>query len=360
MHDNHNHETIIVGAGQAGLATGYHLQERGRDFIILDASERIGDSWRNRWDSLRLFTPARYNSLPGMPFPASGYTFPTKDDMGDFLETYALKFGLPVWTDTRVDCLAKQGGQFVLTAGDRHFKADNVVIAMANWQKPWIPSFAKELDGSIVQMHSSEYQNLSQLQDGDVLIVGAGNSGVEIAIEVVQDHRTWLSGRDVGHIPFRIETLAARYVLVPLVLRFLFHRVMTIKTPIGRKMRAKIGASAMPLVRTKPRDILAAGIERVPRIVGVREGLPMSQDGRVFEVSNVIWSTGFRPGFSSWIDLPIFDEVGEPLHDLGVVGKEPGLYFVGLHFLYAASSAMVQGVGRDGERIVEHIVSRAR
>ena len=360
MNNTQSYETIVIGAGQAGLATGYYLKEWGRNFAILDASERIGDTWRRRWDSLRLFTPARYDSLPGMAFPAPGYTFPTKDEMADYLETYAVRFKLPVRTGVRVDCLARHDGRFVLTADDQQFEADNVVVAMANWQKPWIPQFAGELDTGIVQMHSSEYRNPSQLQDGNVLVVGAGNSGAEIALEAVRDHRTWLSGRDVGHIPFRIESLAARYILVPFVLRFLFHRVMTVRTPIGQKARAKIGLSGMPLVRTKPRDLLAAGVERVPKIVGVREGFPVSQDNRQLEAANVIWSTGFRPGRSSWIDLPVFGKGGEPMHERGVVAKVPGLYFIGLHFLYAASSAMVQGVGRDGERIVEQIISQAR
>jgi putative flavoprotein involved in K+ transport len=352
------YDTIIIGGGQAGLATGYYLKQQGRDFVILDANERIGDSWRKRWDSLRLFTPARYDRLPGMPFPAAARVFPTKDAMGDYLEAYATRFQLPVRTGVRVDCLSRQGDRFVVTAGDQRFEAQHVVVAMANWQSPRVPPFAQALDPSIVQLHSSEYRNPTQLKEGGVLIVGAGNSGAEIALEVAKGHPTWMSGPDTGSIPFRIEGVAARLLLIRFVLRFLFHRVMTVKTPIGRKMRPKLLSHAMPLVRVKPSDIAAAGIERVSRTVGVRDGLPLLEDGRVLDVANVVWCTGFDPGFS-WIDLPVFGEE-EPMHERGVVATEPGLFFVGLHFLYAASSAEIHGVGRDAEYIVRAIASQTR
>lgn len=350
-------QTIVIGGGQAGLSVGYHLARHGLPFAILDANQRIGDSWRKRWDSLRLFTPARYNGLVGMPFPASPHTFPTKDEMGAYLEAYAAHFNLPVRTGVKVNRLSRKGDRFVVEAGDKTFEAENVVVAMSNYQKPLVPPFADELDPEIVQLHSSAYRNPSQLQPGGVLIVGAGNSGSEIAKELAPRHRTCMSGRDVGHIPFRIEGVAARVLLIRLVLRFLFHRILTVKTPVGRKARPKIISQGGPLVRVKPRDLAAAGIERLPRTVGVRDGMPLLEDGRTLDVANVVWCTGFRPGFS-WIDLPILGE-REPMHRSGVVEEQPGLYFVGLHFLHSLSSAMIHGVGRDAARIVEHIASRA-
>ncbi len=353
-----SHDTIVIGGGQAGLATGYYLKQQGQDFVILDANERTGDSWRKRWDSLRLFTPARFDGLPGLPFPARPHAFPTKDEMADYLESYAARFDLPVRLGVSVDCLLRQGSQFLVTAGDLRFEANNVVVAMSNWQKPWLPPFARELDPSIVQLHSSEYRNSSQLRDGSALIVGAGNSGAEIALEVARGHPVWLSGRDTGHIPFRIEGTAARFLVIPLLFRFVFHRVLTLNTPMGRKNRLKILSHGMPLVRTKPKDLAAAGIQRVPRVVGVRDGLPVLEDGRVLDVANVIWCTGFHPGFS-WIDLPILGEHGL-LHERGVVTSEPGLYFVGLAFLFAASSSMIHGVGRDAEYVVQAIRTRQR
>lgn len=349
-------ETVVVGGGQAGLAVGYHLARRRLSHVILDASHRIGDTWRQRWDSLRLFTPARYDSLPGMPFPAPAHSFPTKDAMADYLEGYAKRFELPVRTGVRVTRLGKQDGRFVVEAGEQRFEANNVVVAMASYQKPRVPAFGSQLDRKLVQLHSQDYRNPAQLQPGGVLLVGAGNSGADIAIEVSRSHRTWMSGRDVGHVPFRIDGLAARLLLVRLVLRVLFHRVLTVRTPIGRRMRRKMLTPGGPLIRVKPEDLAAAGVERVPRTVGVRDGLPLLENGRVLDVANIIWCTGFHPGFS-WIDLPILGPV-EPLHQSGVVPSEPGLYFVGLHFLHALSSTMIHGVGRDAKRIVSAISAR--
>jgi putative flavoprotein involved in K+ transport len=175
--------TIVIGGGQAGLSVGYHLARQGVPFLILEAHNRVGDVWRQRWDSLRLFSPARFDGLDGMRFPARSHYFPTKDEMADFLESYARHFQLPVRTGVRVDGLTREDEGFVVTAGDQRFLADNVVIAMASYQKPKTPPFAAELDPSITQMHSMDYRRPDQLKAGGVLLVGAGNSGAEIAME---------------------------------------------------------------------------------------------------------------------------------------------------------------------------------
>src|SRR4051812_19373014 len=185
-------ETIVIGAGQAGLSTAYHLARRGRPFVVLDAYDRVGDVWRNRFDSLRLFTPAKYDALPGMRMPLPRWDFPTGKQMGDYLEAYAEKFELPVRTGVSVDCLEKVGDRYVVTSGHRWFEADNVVVASGTWQSPIVPEFADELDPRIRQMHSAEYRNPSQLQDGPVLVVGASHSGPDIAVEVVREHKTYL------------------------------------------------------------------------------------------------------------------------------------------------------------------------
>ena len=349
-------QTIVIGGGQAGLSVGYHLAKRRLPFLILDANQRIGDAWRNRWDSLRLFNPARYAGLPGLPFPARGDTFPTKDEMADYLESYAERFHLPVRTGSKVEGLSKEGDRFVVTAGRVRFESEHVVVAMANYQSPRVPSFARDLNPGITQLHSHNYRNPSQLQKGGVLVVGAGNSGADIGIEVARTHPTWLSGKESGHIPWRIEGVLGRHFLVRLV-RFLGHHVLTVSTPIGRKLRPKMLSQATPLVRVKPEDLINAGIERVPRVVGVRNGRPLLADDRMLNVMNVIWCTGYDLGFS-WIDLPIFDDHGEPLHERGVVTRMPGLYFVGLHFLYSMTSSTLVGVGRDAERVVKAIELR--
>jgi len=353
-------ETIIIGAGQAGLSVGYHLARRGRQFLILEANERVGDSWRTRWDSLRLFTPARYDSLDGMPFPSAPGYFPTKDEMGDYLASYASRFALPIRTGQTVTSLTREGDRYLVTTDGGRYEAKHVVVAMATFQRPKVPEFATELDPSIVQLHSSEYRNLTQLQPGGVLLVGGGNSGAELALEAVRGgHETLVSGRDVGRIPFRFGGIP-RMLLTRIMLRFVFHRVLTIDTPIGRKARPKMLAHATaPLIRATPDVLASAGVHRVARTAGAREGRPPLEDGRALDVANVIWCTGYEPGFS-WIDLPVFDADGGPRHERGVVRYEPGLYFVGLHFLYAMSSTMIHGVGRDANHVAEVIAGRTR
>ena len=348
--------TIVIGGGQAGLSVGYHLQRLGVPFVILDAEERVGGAWRSRWDSLRLFTPARYDGLDGKPFPSTGHTFPTKDEMADYLEAYSAEFALPVRSGQRVASLSKQYTAFIVETDDTRFEADNVVVAMSSWQKPKVPEFAKELRSDITQIHSVDYRNPGQFRDGPVLVVGAGNSGAEIAMEAARTHETMLSGPDTGHVPFRIEGRLGR-LLVRVVLRFLFHRVLTMSTPIGRRALPKMMAKGQPLVRTKPRDLVDAGIERAPRVTGVDDGWPVLEDGRVIHPANIIWCTGFDPGFS-WIDLPVFQD-GHVKHDRGVVAEVPGLFFVGLKGLYSVSSAEVHGVGRDAQRVAGLIAASA-
>jgi putative flavoprotein involved in K+ transport len=352
-------ETLVIGGGQAGLSVGYHLSRRGRPFVILDANERIGDSWRQRWDSLKLFTPARWNGLDGMPFPAPPHSFPTKDAMADYLESYAAHFNLPVRSGIRVEHLRREGREYVATTRDRTFIASHVVVAMSSYQSPRVPGFGKELRPEIVQMHSRDYKNPNQLRPGAVLIVGAGNSGAEIAIDLVPHHRVWVSGRNTGEIPFRVNGWLARLLLLRIIFRLVFHRILTIRTPFGRKMRASATHKGGPLIRTRSRDLAAAGVERVPKVVGAQNGLPLLEDGRTLDIANVVWCSGFTPGFS-WIDVPVLDAHGEPRHDGGVVTSEPGLYFVGLQFLYAVSSTMIHGMGRDADRIAGVIDARVR
>jgi putative flavoprotein involved in K+ transport len=357
MSSSEQFDTVVIGGGQAGLTAGYYLTKQQRSFVILDANERIGDAWRKRWDSLRLFTPAVFDGLPGLAFPAPAWSFPTKDDVADYLESYAERFELPVRTGVEVGRLSKEDGRFVVSAGDLRLEAENVVVATGAHQIPKLPTFARELDPRIVQLHSCEYRSPLQLQDGDVLLVGAGNSGAEIARELAATHRTWLAGPSTGQIPVRHGSFASR--LAFRVVRFLGHRVLTKGTPIGRKVGPKLTSKGTPLIRTKLADLTEAGVERLPRVVGVRDGLPLLEDDRVLDVANVVWCTGFRTDFG-WIDLPVFGEDGEPVHARGVVEAEPGLYFLGLVFLYSVSSDVFPNRGRDAGYIAKHIASRGR
>jgi putative flavoprotein involved in K+ transport len=354
-------DTVVIGAGQAGLSVGHFLAERSVPFVILDSNERVGDSWRRRWDSLKLFTPARLDGLPGLPFPSAPDRFPTKDEMAAYLESYARHFRLPVRNGVSVTRVSRRGGpdeSFLVETNSGSWEARNVVVAMAGYQEPRVPALAKELAGDIVQLHSKEYRNPTQLRGGSVLVVGAGNSGAEIAIELRRAGRpVWLSGNETGNLPFRIDSFVGR-LLQTFVLRFVFHRVLTLGTPIGRRARPAVLAKGAPLIRQQPSDLEAAGIRRVPKVSGTRGGLPVLEDGRALQVENVVWCTGFHPGFS-WIDLPAFGPDGKPLQERGVSAGVPGLYFVGLTFLYAMSSSMVHGVSRDAAHVAEHIAQRA-
>jgi putative flavoprotein involved in K+ transport len=350
-------ETVIVGGGQAGLTAGYCLAKRGRPFVILDANERIGDAWRNRWDSLRLFTPALFSRLPGMRPDLPKWSFPTKDEQADYLEAYAREFDLRVRTGVNVDRLEKVDGRFVLFAGEETYEAENVIVATGAHNIPKTPAFAAELDPRIVQLHSAAYRNPSQLQEGDVLLVGAGNSGAELAIELCGSHRVLLAGPKLGELPVKHGTLPSR--LGFRVFRFLGHRVVKRSNRIGRKIAAKLLSEADPLIRTRSKELAAAGVQRVPRVTGVESGRPVLEDGRVLDVANVVWCTGFRTEFD-WIELPVFDEAGEPKHERGVVDSEPGLYFLGLVFLYSFSSDVLPNRGRDAKHIVKHIAARQK
>ncbi|UVJ41625.1 NAD(P)/FAD-dependent oxidoreductase [Arthrobacter sp. CJ23] len=345
-------DTIIVGGGQAGLALGYFLARQGRDFAILDAHQRVGDAWRQRWDSLRLFTPAKYDGLPGLPFPGDRLSFPAKDEVADYLEAYAGRFNLPVHLGVRVDHLWQENSHYAVTANGKRWESANVVVATGGCQSPKIPDFAERLEPSIVQLHSSRYRNAGQLQPGPVLVVGVGNSGAEIALDVSRTHSTVLAGTPSGELPGRHGRAAARFVLP--VVRFLGLHVLTLNTPIGRKAVPQFLGHGTPLIRTKAKDLAAAGVESVPRVAGVRDGKPLLADGHVADVANVIWCTGFADDFG-WVESPVFDDAGRPRQYRGVVPQAPGLFFLGQEFLFAAVSATLPGVGRDAAYLAGQI-----
>ncbi len=349
-------ETVIIGGGQAGLAVGYHLAQRGVPFVILDANERVGDAWRSRWDSLHLFTPAFADGLPGWPFPAPTWSFPSKDEMADYLEAYATKFDLPVRNGVGVAGLSRRGDRYAVASGERTYEADQVVVATGANRIPKVPAFASELGSSVTQLHSSEYLRPSQLREGPVLVVGVGNSGAEIALELSTTRTTFLAGKEAGQIPVRHggDRFSARVFFR--FMKFVGAHVLTKGTPIGRKVGPKIAFEATPLVRVRTKDLDAADIERVPRVGGVRDGLPRLDDDRVLDVTNVIWCTGYRQDYS-WIDLPIFDETGAPMDERGVVASEPGVTFIGQIFQYGVTSDVLPGIDRDAAYVADHVAA---
>jgi putative flavoprotein involved in K+ transport len=350
-------ETVIIGAGQAGLATGYHLRRLDRPFVIIDANRRLGDNWQQQWDSLQLYSPAKYDGLPGMPFPAPAWSYPGKDQVADYLAAYAARWELPVRLGTRVIGLDRTESGYVLTTDGGQIRCDNVVVATGTFGRtPNVPEFAGELDPSILQLHSSQYRRPAQLNDGPVLVVGASHSGADIAYEVAQTNPTVLCGRDCGSIPFRPGTVPAR-ALFPFVV-FAWRHVLTRNTPIGRKMMPEVRFHGAPMLRVKKADLERRGVRRIEhRMIGVRDGAPLMADGTAVDVRNVVWCTGFRQVYD-WINVPILRADGWPDEVRGVVESAPGLYFCGLAFQYAFSSMVLPGVGRDADYVARHLVSR--
>jgi putative flavoprotein involved in K+ transport len=352
-------ETLIIGAGQAGLATAYHLQRLGRECLVVDGNTRIGDNWRVHYDSLRLYTPARYCGLPGVAFPGDPWSYPTKDEVADYLETYALHFDLPVRMRTRVQHLAQRDGRFVATLGDDTIECANVVVATGTFGRtPKVPPFAADLEPTIRQLHSSEYKRPDQLAPGPVLVVGASHSGCDIALEVAADRPTILVGRDCGQIPVEWDSKGIR-VGMP-IMTFVFKHVLTRRNPIVRGKLGEIRSHGGPMLRVKRHHLAEHDVERIlQRVTGVADGRPRLADGRVLDVANVVWCTGFRQDFS-WIDLPAFGEDDWPDEYRGVVESVPGLYFCGLSFQYAFSSMLLPGVGRDAAHVARRIAEADR
>ena len=299
-------ETVIIGAGQAGLSTAYHLKQKGRDCVVLDRNQRIGDGWRQQWDSLRLYSPAKYDGLPGMPFPGKPSSFPSKDDLADYLESYAQRFDLPVRLGVRVSRLAatRPDAGFVVETSTGPLSCDNVVVATGTFGRtPNVPDFAKDLDPSILQLHSSEYRRPGQLRDGPVLVVGASHSGCDIAYEAAATRPTTLVGRDPGQIPVPLESRRMK-VAWPIIM-FMWRHVVTRRTPIGRKEMGHLRFHGGPMLRVQRSDLEERGVVRnESRVERVQDGLPVLADGTVVDVANVVWATGFRQDFD-WIDLPV-------------------------------------------------------
>jgi len=349
--DKKNWSTIIIGAGQAGLAAGYYLKKTGEDFIILDEKARIGDSWRLRWDSLKLFTPAQYDGLPGFPFPSPYGTCPGKNEMADYLEKYAEKFAIPVQTNTKVVELSKVSDYFEVTTSTGKFQSNNIIVTTGTNPVANIPSFAKELNKEIIQVHSSNYKNPQSFMAESTLVVGAGVSGVEIALELSVSRKVIISGNPTPHIPDVIFKYAGKPYW------WFANHILTTGTPIGRKVKQKILHGGAPLISVSFDDIKNAGIEHLPRLSGIKNGFPQLEDGQVIQISSIVWATGFKPDFS-WVKLDITDDTGWSVTKRGVIDKFKGLYFIGMLFQYGLTSGLVGGVGRDAEFVVNHLKSK--
>jgi putative flavoprotein involved in K+ transport len=351
--------TVVIGAGQTGLSTAYFLTRAGHECLVVHEHDRVGDQWRQRYDSLRLNTPAKWDSLPGTRFPAPRFSFPTGRDVGDYLERYVETHGIEVANRTLVRGVERcPNGTYEVTTDRSVLHADAVVVATGGEHHPNVPELAARLDPGIRQIHSGHYQNPSQLLPGPVLVVGASQSGADLALECVRaGHDTWLSGAVKGEVPVDIESFRAK--LAAPVLWFLANRVLTDRTRRGRALKARVRAGGTPLIRVRRADLDAAGVHRVEsRTTGVVDGRAELADGTVLDVANVLWCTGFRQDFS-FITPSVTGEDGWPRDDGGVVPESPGLYFVGLLFQRGFYSMFIGGAGRDAQHIAKQILSRA-
>jgi putative flavoprotein involved in K+ transport len=355
---NRAHETVVIGGGQSGLAAAHHLARRGVDFVLLEASDRIGDVWRSRWDSLRLYSPAKYDTLPGTSFDGPGNRFPTAHEMGDYLEGYADAQDLPIRTGVAVTRVRADGDGYAVETSDGTIAARQVIVATGPFQHPYVPEVARELDPGIRQIHSADYRRPDQLADGAVLVVGLGHSGADLAHEAaLAGHRTIVAGTSHGQLPFPIDSRRAR-VAWP-ILRFVASNLLTLRTPIGRKMAPKVRLGGGPLLRYRRQELLAAGVDlRSARLVGAREGRPLLSDDSVHDVATVLWCTGFRPDFR-WVEPAPLDDRGWPLQERGLAVGAPGLYFLGIPFLFGFTSMLVLGADRDAAFVADAVARRA-
>ena len=341
-------DVAVIGAGQAGLAIGYFLANEGRRFAIFDAADSIGAAWRNRWNSLVLFTPRRYDSLPGLSFPGEPNGYPTRDEVIGYLEHYASTFELPVELDCPVHSLAPTDGGFLLDLGTRSVEAKQVVVATGPFQAPNVPSFATDLAPDVAQMHSTGYRGPSDVPVGTVVVVGGGNTGFQIAKELSATHTVHLAiGSRQTPLPQRVFG------------RDLFWWLT--KTGLIKKtVESRIGSRARDrdtLIGSSTRDVKRHGVEVEPRVIHASGRAVKFEDSGELEVDAVIWATGFRSEYG-WIDVPVFDDDGRVVHQRGVT-DHPGLYFLGMTWQHTRGSALLGWVGDDAGFISERIAATA-
>jgi putative flavoprotein involved in K+ transport len=344
-------DVLVIGAGQAGLALGHHLARTGARFLIVDAAAEVGSSWRRRWDSLQLFTPAQYDNLPGLAFPADHDTYPSKDDVADYLDRYITEFDLPIRLNTSVTALSRTAdGHYLAEAGDEVFEARQVVIATGPFQVPLLPPAAGRLDPGVFQVHSNDYRNPAALPAGRVLVVGGGNSGCQIAKELIATHQVELAtggrnpvlpqrpfGRDVWWWAsgLRVDRITAG-------------------SRLGRRL-----AGRDPVFGDGPRQLARRhGVATRPRVTGATGRTVTFADGSSTEVDAVVWATGYRIDHS-WIAVPgAVDDRGR-LRQVRGVTAAPGLYTLGLPWQHTRGSALLGWIGADAEFIAAHIAAAA-
>jgi putative flavoprotein involved in K+ transport len=341
-------DVVVVGGSQSGLAMAWHLQRQGLDFVVLEAGPEVGYVWRSRWDTLKLFTPAQYDALPGLAFPAPADTYPTKDPVADYLQAYADTFDLPVRVNARVTRLSRTDDGFEVQTAEEIYRARQVVVATGPFQVPFVPPPAAKLDPSVTQLHSADYRNPQALPEGPVLVVGGGNSGFQIAEELAATRTVDLS-------------IATRYPMLPQ--RFLGRDLFWWLTRLGL---LRVTVTSRPGRRMSRRDFVIgsnrkrlerAGVRLRPRLVDAEGRTVRFADHRLLEeVGVVVWATGYRPDYA-WIRIPGVVREGQVVHRRGVT-EVPGLYFLGLSWQHTRGSALLGFVNDDAAYLADHIATR--
>jgi putative flavoprotein involved in K+ transport len=344
-------DVVVVGGSQAGLAMAWHLARQGLRFVVLEAGPELGQVWRSRWDSLKLFTPAQYDALPGMPFPGPADTYPTKDPVADYLQAYAAAFDLPVRLDARVTELRRVGDDFEVRTADATYRARQVVVATGPFQVPFVPPPAAKLDASVAQVHSADYHNPHALPEGPVLVVGGGNSGFQIAEELAATRTVDLS--IATKYPMLPQRLAGRDLFWWLT-RFGLLRV-TASSRLGRRVQAR----GEFIIGTNRRRLERAGVRFRPRLVDAEGRTVRFADHRLLEdVGVVVWATGYRSDYA-WIHIPGVVREGHVVHRRGVT-EVPGLYFLGLSWQHTRGSALLGFVNDDAAYLADRITAGHR
>lgn len=349
--DVRHHQVIVIGGGQAGLAVGHLMKDRGLDLIILDAERTTGDQWRRRWNSLRLFTPARHDGLPDYPFPGNRGSFPDRDRVAQYLATYAERFELPVVHEIRATSVERHGAAYRVVTDRGEYTADAVVIATGACTVPFMPEFAVHLDPSIEQLHSHSYVSGDTVPPGSVLVVGYGTSGAEIAEELaVSGREVMIAGKPTASPP---EPLLR---VVGGAWWFVLNHVLSLRTPVGRKIAPRVAAHGAPLIRISPQRVRAAGVREVGRIIGAKEGRPLLADGSTVDTDVIVWCTGYRGDFA-WVrvDSLSTDSKGYVDAPFGFPAGVDGLAFLGMPFQSKLASPLLGGVGGDARMVAGRI-----